>query len=216
MRDIILIGAGGFVGSAILEEALGRGFHVKGVVRNPDNIKVESENFTPVKADVMDSEKLVGVLEGSEAVISAFNPGWSNPDIYDETLKGYASIIKGVKSSGILRFQMVGGAGSLFVSPGVTLISSGEVPKKLLPGVESLAKVFTDLLIQEKILDWVYFSPAANLYPGKKTGHYRLGRDNLIVDENGESEISVQDYAKAMIDELENPQHHRERFTIGY
>jgi len=216
MKNIILIGATGFVGSAILEEALDRGFHIKGLVRNPDNVPIKNKNLAFIEADIMDTDKLVGILKGNEAVISAFNPGWSNPNIYEETIKGYKSIIDAVRESGVQRFQMVGGAGSLFVSPGVTLIDSGEVPRKLLPGVESLAKVLTDILLPEKELDWVYFSPAANLHPGERTGKYKLGKDSMIIDNNGDSDISVQDYAKAMIDELENPQHHKERFTIGY
>jgi len=216
MKNIVLIGASGFVGSAILNEALDRGIHVKAVVRNSKSVEVMNENLEVVEADVMNTSQLSEALKGADAVISAFNPGWSNPNIYDDTLKGYHFIIQAVKNAGVSRFQMVGGAGSLFVEPGLTLIASGEVPEKLRPGVESLAKVYPDYLIPEKALDWVFFSPAANLKPGERTGQYRLGKDDMIVDKNGDSEISVQDYAKAMIDELENPRHHRERFTIGY
>lgn len=216
MKNIALIGATGFVGSAIREEALKRGHNVKGIIRNPDGVVVENPNLVLVEADVMDTETLAEVLKGSDAVISAFNPGWKNPNIYEDTLRGYHSIIEAVKKADIKRFQMVGGAGSLYISPGVTLISSGQVPEKLRPGVESLAKVLPDYLIPEKELDWVFFSPAASLVPGELTGEYKMGRDEMIIGQDGESRISVQDYAKAMIDELENPHYHRERFTIGY
>lgn len=216
MKNIVLIGASGFVGSALLNELLNRGFHVKAVVRNPESIKVENLNLEIVQADVMDSKKLAGILKGSDAVVSAYNPGWSNPNIYDDTLKGYRSILDAVKEAGVNRYQMVGGAGSLFISPGVTLISSGQIPEKIFPGVESLAKVLTDYLLPEKELDWVFFSPAADIAPGERTGKYQLGKDDMVVDKDGESRISVQDYAKAMVDELESPKHHRERFTIGY
>lgn len=216
MKNIVLIGASGFVGSALLNEMLNRGFHVKAVVRNPESIKVENLNLEIVQADIMDSKKLAGILQGSDGVVSAYNPGWSNPNIYDETLKGYRSILDAVKEAGVSRYQMVGGAGSLFISPGVTLISSGQIPEKILPGVESLAKVLTDYLLPEKELDWVFFSPAADIASGERTGKYQLGKDDMVVDKDGESRISVQDYAKAMVDELESPKHHRERFTIGY
>lgn len=216
MKNIVLIGATGFVGSAILNEALERGFRVQGVVRNLEGININNKNFGAIQADVMDTNRLSEIIKGADAVISAYSPGWSNPNIYEDTLKGYSSILEAVKKAGIKRFQIVGGAGSLFISPGVTLISSGQIPLKIRPGVESLAKVLSDYLLPEKELDWVFFSPAANLTSGKRTGEYRLGKDDMVVDSRGESEISVEDYAKAMIDELENPKHHRERFTIGY
>jgi len=216
MKNIILIGATGFVGSAILNEALNRKIRVIGVVRNVEGVSLKHENFGLVQADIMDTDRLAEIMKDTDAVISAYNPGWSNPDIYDETLKGYKSIIDAVKKSAVKRLQVVGGAGSLFISPGVTLISSGKIPVKVRAGVESLAKVYSDYLIPENQIDWVFFSPAANIASGERTGKYRLGKDQMILRSNGESEISVQDYAKAMIDEFENPQHHCERFTIGY
>lgn len=216
MNNIVLIGASGFVGSAILKEALERGYHVKAVVRNPENVKVESKHLQLIKADVTDMKKLAEILKGSDAIISAYNPGWNNPNIYDDTLKGYKSIIEAAKYAGVSRLQIVGGAGSLLVAPGKTVLQSGVIPDAIKPGVESLAKVLTDYLLPEKQLDWVFFSPAGTIEPGERTGKYRLGKDNLIVDEKGNSKISVEDYAKAMLDELEAPKHHRERFTIGY
>lgn len=216
MKNIVLIGASGFVGSAILKEALERSYNVKAVVRNPENVKVESKHLQLIKADVTDIKKLAEIVKGSDAIISAYNPGWSNPNIYDDTLKGYKSIIDAAKQAGVSRLQVVGGAGSLLVAPGKTVLQSGVIPDAIKPGVESLAKVLTDYLLPEKQLDWVFFSPAGTIEPGERTGKYRLGKDNLIVDEKGNSKISVEDYAKAMLDELEAPKHHRERFTIGY
>ena len=109
-----------------------------------------------------------------------------------------------------------GGAGSLFVSPGKRLMDAGLIPESFLPALRALAEIYLVDLMAEKNIDWVFFSPAGNLEPGMRTGKFRLGKNDLIVNEKGESKISVQDYAKAMIDELENPAHHRERFTIGY
>lgn len=216
MKSIALIGATGFVGSTIRDEALSRGHKVKGIIRKTDGVVIENDNLVLVQADVMNTGILAEVLEGSDTVISAYNPGWSNPNIYDDTLKGYRSIIQATKDAGINRLQVVGGAGSLFIAKGETLISSRQVPEKIRPAVESLAKVLTDYLFPEQELDWVFFSPAGELFQGERTGRYRLGKDDMIFDKDGKSRISVQDYAKAMIDELENPRHHCERFTIGY
>lgn len=216
MKNIVLIGASGFVGSALLKEALDRGYAVKAIVRHPEKVKVENKHLQLIKADVTDAKKLAEVIKGADAVISAYNPGWSNPNIYDDTLKGYRSIIDAVKNAGVSRLQIVGGAGSLLVAPGKTVLQSGVIPDAIKPGVESLAKVLTDYLLPEKQLDWVFFSPAGTIELGERTAKYRLGKNDLIVDEKGNSKISVEDYAKAMLDELEAPKHHRERFTIGY
>lgn len=216
MKNIVLIGASGFVGSVLLKEALDRGYAVKAIVRHPEKVKVENKHLQLVKADVTDAKKLAEVVKGADAVISAYNPGWSNPNIYDDTLKGYRSIIDAVKNAGVARLQIVGGAGSLLVAPGKTVLQSGVIPDAIKPGVESLSKVLTDYLLPEKQLDWVFFSPAGTIEPGERTTKYRLGKNDLIVDEKGNSKISVEDYAKAMLDELEAPKHHRERFTIGY
>ena len=210
VKKIVLIGASGFVGSALLNEALNRDLEVTAVVRHPEKIKIENENLKVVKADVSALDEVTAVCKGADAVISAFNPGWNNPDIYDETIKVYLTIIDGVKKAGVNRFLMVGGAGSLFIAPGLRLMDSGEVPENILPGVKALGEFYLNFLKKEKEIDWVFFSPAV------RTGRYRLGKDDMIVDIVGNSHISVEDYAAAMIDELEYPKHHQERFTIGY
>ncbi len=216
MKKITIIGASGFVGSAILKEALSKGYQVKAIVRHPIKITMKDPNLQVIKADVMDENQLVDHLKGEDAVISAYNPGWANPNIYNDTLKGYSSIIHAAKKAGIKRLQVVGGAGSLFVAPGKRVMDTGKMPESIMPGVKGLAAVYEEQLVPEKKLDWTFFSPAGNLIPGQRTGKYRLGKDNLIVDAKGESRISVEDYAAAMMDELEKPKHHRERFTIGY
>ena len=216
MKKVVIIGASGFVGSAILNEALNRGFHVTAVVRHPEKIKIENENLEVKRADVSSLDEVCEVCHGADAVISAFNPGWNNPNIYKETIEVYLTIIDGVKKAGINRFLMVGGAGSLFIAPGIRLVDSGEVPEKILPGVRALSDFYLDFLKKEKEIDWVFFSPAADMAPGVRTGRYRLGKDDMIVDIVGNSHISVEDYAAAMVDELEKPEHHQERFTIGY
>ena len=216
MKKIVIIGATGYVGSAILKEALGRGHQVKAIVRDPSKLTLIHPHLKVVGGSVTDTDLLSRELAKSDAVISAFNPGWSNPNIYEETLEGYGSILCAVRNSGVHRFLMVGGAGSLLVAPGRQLMDEPDVPKKLLPGIRGMAKVYTDLLLPEKSVDWVFLSPAANMAPGERTGKFRLGKDELIVDESGDSNISVEDFAVTMIDELEQEKHHQERFTLGY
>mgnify|MGYP000232431340 FL=1 len=216
MKKIVIIGATGYVGSAILKEALGRGHQVKAIVRDPSKLTLIHPHLKVVGGSVTDTDFLSRELAKSDAVISAFNPGWSNPNIYEETLEGYGSILCAVRNSGVHRFLMVGGAGSLLVAPGRQLMDEPDVPKKLLPGIRGMAKVYTDLLLPEKSVDWVFLSPAANMAPGERTGKFRLGKDELIVDDSGDSNISVEDFAVAMIDELEQEKHHQERFTLGY
>jgi len=216
MKEIVLIGASGFVGSAILNEALDRGHKVTAVVRHPEKITIVHKNLIVKPGDVSSVETVSEVCKNKEAVISAYNPGWTNPNIYEDTLRIYPIILEGVKISGAKRLLITGGAGSLFVSPGLRLMDSGAIPEAYLPAVKSLASFFLETLSNEKYLDWVFFSPAGILEPGLRTAKFRLGKDNLIVNEKGESRISVQDYAVAMIDELEKPSHHQERFTIGY
>src|SRR5450759_156278 len=216
MKKIVLIGASGFVGSAILKEALDRGHKVIAVVRHPEKIKAVHKNLVVRQGDVSLSDTVTDVCKSADAVISAYNPGWQNPEIAEKTTKVYRSILDGVRQAGVKRFLVVGGAGSLFISPGKRLMDAGLMPESFLPAVRALADVYLIDLTAEKIIDWVFFSPAGDLHQGNRTGNFRLGKDDLIVNEKGESKISVQDYAVAMIDELEKSAHHRERFTIGY
>lgn len=216
MKNVALIGASGFVGTAILKELLARGNKVTAIVRNPEKISVKNPALTTVKADVSDTEAIEKASKGKDAIISAYNPGWNNPDIYEETLKNYTLILKAAKQSGVPRLLCVGGAGTLFCTPGVRVVDSGVIPEAIIGGVRSLGEFYLNTLMKENDIDWVFFSPAGNLEPGERTGRFRLGKDDLIVDENGNSHISVEDYAVAMVDELEQPAHHHERFTIGY
>lgn len=219
MKDIILIGASGFVGSAILEEALNRGHKVTALVRNPEKIQVKNENLTVLAVDATDVEALSKVVAGKDAVISAYNPGWGNPRLYEEILENYPKIIEGVKKAGVQRLLVVGGAGVLYVQPGMRLMDSGTLPAELMPAVNGEGELFLNILSKENDIDWVYFAPPANLGnmgKGIRTGKYRLGTDTLLVDEKGDSFISVEDYAVAMIDELEQEAYHKALFTAAY
>ena len=216
MKNVVLIGASGFVGTAILNELLNRGNKVTAIVRNPEKITISNCNLSVVKADVSDVKTITDTCKGKDVVISAYNPGWTNPAIYEETLKNYPLILKAVKQAGIKRLLCVGGAGTLFCAPGLRVVDSGAIPAEIMSGVKSLGEFYLNTLCNEKEIDWVFFSPAADMRPGVRTGRYRLGKDDMIVDIVGNSHISVEDYAAAMIDELEYPKHHQERFTIGY
>ncbi len=219
MKNVLLIGATGFVGTALLNELLSRGHKVTAIVRNSSKLKVKNENLTTVEGDATDIATVKKLATGKDAVISAYNPGWANPRQYEETLENYPKILDAAKQSGIGRLLIVGGAGTLFVKPGVRLIDTGTLPEAWLPGVKSLGEFYLNTLMNENNIDWVFLSPAGNLgnmQPGTRTGKYRMGKDDMLVDEKGESFISVEDYAVAMIDELESPKHHKERFTVAY
>ena len=216
MKKIVLIGASGFIGSAILKEALDRGHRITAVVRRPERITTSHSNLIIKQGDVSSVSTVTEVCKGADAVISAYNPGWTNPKIAADTLRIYPIILEGVRQSGVKRILITGGAGSLFVSPGIRMMDAGLLPESYLPAIKALASVYLDLLTKEREIDWVFFSPAQNIAPGKRTGKFRLGKDDMIVDQKGESNISVEDYAMAMLDELERPAHHRERFTVGY
>jgi len=215
-KNVLLIGATGFVGSAILKELVERGVNVTAVARNAAKV-AKSELVNAVEADVADVDAIAKLAEGKDAVISAYNPGWANPEIARLINENYPKILKAAKQSGVGRLLIVGGAGTLFCAPGLRVVDSGAIPEEIMGGVRPLGDFYLNTLMQEKAIDWVFFSPAGAFdEQGQRTGNYRLGKDDLIVDANGQSHISVQDYAKAMVDELETPAHHQERFTIGY
>ena len=216
MKNVVLIGASGFVGTAILNELLNRGHKVTAIVRDPAKVTASNPNLKVIQADVTDTDVLIEASKGKDAVISAYNPGWKNPNIYEETLKNYPLIVDSVKKAGVERLLIVGGAGTLFYAPGKMVMDPDDIPAKLLPGIKSLGEFYLNTLRKENDIDWIFLSPAANMTPGERTGKFRIGKDDLVVDVNGDSNISVEDYAVAMVDELEQKHHHKERFTIGY
>jgi putative NADH-flavin reductase len=211
---IALIGATGFIGSALLQEALDRGHQVTGIQRHPENLP-QHPNLVVQRGDVRNETDTAELVEGHDAVISAYSPGRDVADIYQQHIAGYRSIISAVKKAGVKRLLVVGGAGSLEVAPGVQLVDTPEFPDEWKPGSLSTREVLY-LLRDEPDLDWSYLSPSASIAPGERTGKFRLGTDQLLTDANGESRISLEDYAVAMLDELENPKHIRQRFTVGY
>ncbi|MEJ2904310.1 NAD(P)-dependent oxidoreductase [Pedobacter panaciterrae] len=212
-----LIGASGFVGTAILEELLNRGHEVTAIVRSPEKIKIDNNNLFVKGVDVNDTLALIETLKGSDAVISAYNSGWTNPNLYHDFIAGSEAIQKAVKASGVDRLIVVGGAGSLEID-GKQLVDGPDFPADYKAGATAARDYLTSLK-QEEYLQWSFFSPAIEMHPGittGRTGKYRLGTNSPVFNEDGRSTLSVQDLAMAIVDELENNKHPRQRFTAGY
>lgn len=210
---IALIGASGYVGSALLNEALARGHSVTALVTKPDKLTA-GKGVTVVKADALNSDHLSTQLRDHDAVLSAFS-GHADSDVLAYYLKGFKAIVAATKQAAVPRLLLVGGAGSLFVAPGLQVIDTPDFPAQWKATAEG-ARQALQLLQNETALDWTMLSPSAHLEPGERTAKFRLGKDELLVDANGNSRISLADYAVAMLDELERPAHHRQRFTVGY
>lgn len=215
--NIALIGATGFVGSAILPELLNRGHKVTVLARNPAKV-TPHENVKVVTADVLDSAQVARAVKGHDAVISAYNPGWQDPALYDLFMLGSLAIREGVKQAGVKRLLIVGGAASLYVAPGVQLFDTPDfqthVPAYVIPGARA-ARDELNRLRTETELDWSFISPPANLFDGPRRGAYRLGEENLLMDGDRPAGISQHDLAIAIVDEIETPRHVRRRFTAA-
>ena len=215
---VALIGATGFVGSHLLTELLNRGHDVTAIVRSPEKITTQNALLKVVKGDVFDQENLSGLLAGNDVVLSAYNPGWTNPDIYNEFLKGSVAIESATKTSGVKRYFVVGGAGSLEVAPGVQLIDTPGFPDEIKPGANA-AREYYNILKNDIELDWTVISPAIEMHQGTagiRKGVYRLGENSPVFDENGRSVISVEDMSLVIVDELEKPKFIKKRFTTAY
>ncbi len=211
---IALIGATGYVGAPLLQEALNRGHQVTALVRHPQKLTAHPQ-LTAVQADVHDSVALAEQLRGHDVVISAFNPDWGIADIREQFIAGSRAIIAASKLAGVKRLLVVGGAGSLYVAPGVQLIDTPDFPAEYKEGAEG-ARQALEILRGEQELEWTFLSPAALLVPGPRTGKFRLGQDELLMNGDEPGSISVADLAVALIDEAEQPQHVRQRFTLAY
>jgi uncharacterized protein len=208
---VALYGATGKSGSRILKELVARGHHVTAIARDPKKLPDGGKGVTVKQDDLSDPAHIAATVDGVDAVISAYGPPQDRPDdIVGVTQRQVDALSKKPNT----RLIVVGGAGGLNVAPGVTLIDSGYLPAPYLP----IAKAHVSALnvLKASKVDWTYLAPAAFFEPGQRTGKFRLGKDELIADSSQESRISMEDYAIALVDELEKPQHRGERFSVGY
>ncbi|HWV71472.1 MAG TPA: NAD(P)-dependent oxidoreductase [Pseudosphingobacterium sp.] len=218
MMKIALIGATGFVGGVVLNELLARGEAVTALVRDPSKLSVTDEKLHTIKVDVTNSEALAQAIRGYDVVISAYNAGWTNPNLYNDFLEGAKAIQEGVKQAGVKRIIVIGGAGSLYTADGVQIVDTPAFPSEWKPGATA-ARDYLNVLKEEKDLDWTFLSPAPEMHQGlprERTGSYRLGTNHPVADQNGRSWITVDDLAVAIVDETLHPKHIKQRFTVGY
>ncbi len=211
---IALIGGTGFVGTDLLAELLQRGHAVTALARDPAKY-TPADGLTVVRADALDTAQVATAVAGHNAVVSAYNPGWAEPNLGELFLQGTAAILDGARRSGVKRVLVVGGAGSLEVAPGVQLVDTPQFPAEWKTGALA-AREALNRLRTETTLDWTFVSPAAMLKPGPRTGHFRLGGDQLLMRGEQPGDISVADLAVAIVNELETPRHVRKRFTAAY
>ncbi|MFC4874926.1 NAD(P)-dependent oxidoreductase [Negadavirga shengliensis] len=218
MMKIAVIGATGFVGPHLVREALERGHEVTAIVRDPSKVKLDHPQLDVVQGDILDAADTSRLLEGHEAVLSAYNPGWENPRLYEEYLEGAMALQRAAKKAGVKRLLVIGGAGSLEIAPGVQLVDTPEFPSAWKAGATA-ARDYLNILKKETELEWTFLSPAIEMHAGittGRTGKYRQGTDQPVFDDKGVSRISAEDLVVALLDELENGAFINRRFTVAY
>ena len=203
MAKIALVGASGNIGSRILSEALSRSHQVTGIVRNPEKLSAQA-GLSIAQGDLADPNSLSKLVAGADVLVVSIR--WTD---------NAAQVLETARLAGVSRVLVVVGAGSLEASPGVRVLDTPEFPAAWRTGAEGAARALAAFR-QEQQLDWVAFSPSWTIAPGERTGKFRIGGDQLLRDDKGESLISREDFAVAIIDEIEKPQHHRQRITVGY
>ncbi|ENY6783730.1 MULTISPECIES: NAD(P)-dependent oxidoreductase [Providencia] len=211
---ISIIGATGFVGRALVAEALLRHHQVTAISRHSNQLSQHAHLITAA-GNITDIPWLTSRLKGQDVVISAFNGGWQNPNLYQDTVAGNLAILHAVQKSMVKRFIVVGGAGSLKTTAGIDLIDSPDFPAEIKPGAQAMRE-FKNQLQSIDSLDWTYVSPAAMLEEGERTETFRLGGNQLLMNGNTPAKISVEDFAVAILDEVNNSQFIRQQFTAAY
>jgi putative NADH-flavin reductase len=209
---IALIGATGFVGSAVLAELQARGHATTVLVRQAGRVEARP-GVSVVVADALDSAQVADAIAGHDAVISAYNPGWKEPRIHDLFLQGSDAIVAAARRSKV-RLLIVGGAGSLYVAPGVQLIDTPQFPAEWKQGALAAREALRRVQAEQE-LDWTFVSPPVFLTPGEHEGPYRLGGDEVLMAGEQPAGITVGDLARAIVDEIETRRHVRRRFTVA-
>jgi len=214
---LVLFGANGSAGSCIAQEALSRGHQVSAVVRDSSRFTMRHEHLTVVVGNVCDPVSVAEIVKGHDAVISAAGPGAAianDPTQAPMVVQAAHALIEGLKQAGVCRLIVVGGAGSLEVAPGVQLVDTPNFPEQYRPA--SLAHRESLKVFQQSDLDWTFFSPAAEFESDERRGVFQIGGNQLLMDAAGRSRISVQDFAIALLDEVENPQFIHRQMTAAY
>lgn len=217
MKKVAVIGATGFVGSHVVKELENRGYEVEAIVRDASKVQ-QNEKVTAKSIDVNNVDELSESLKESDAVISTYNAGWANPNLYHDFLTGSENIEKAVERSGVKRFIVVGGAGSLYTPDNIQIVDTPDFPEAYKAGATA-ARDYLNKIKENTTLDWTFFSPAIEMNPttaGTRVGKYRTSLETPVFDENGRSILSVEDVAVVLVDELEQNNHIRERFTAAY
>lgn len=213
---IVLFGATGNIGQRIVSEALSRGHDVVGVVRDPSVAKSPDPRVKLVRADATDENTVAGAVKGSDAVVCAISPRPNKQGLAAPSLvKAARGLIAGLGRANAKRLLVVGGAGSLTVG-GKRLMDSPGFPPEYKAEAQAAADALEVYRAEASKLDWTYLSPAAEIGPGRRTGNYRTTGDEFLADAQGKSHISFEDYAVAVVDELEKPKHLRKRFGVAY
>jgi putative NADH-flavin reductase len=208
---IVIFGVTGNAGSRIASEALRRGHAVVGVVREPGKAPIEGVEMR--QGDVLDAASVAEVARGADVVISAVGPG--NFERSPFLANAAKALIAGLKEAGVKRLLVVGGAGGLEAAPGLQLVDTPGFPEAW-KGIALSHRDAWHVFAEGPDLDWTYVAPAAMFEPGERTGKYRTGTNELIGDAHGSSRISMEDYAIALMDEVEKPAHVRSRMSVGY
>jgi putative NADH-flavin reductase len=210
---IAIFGAGGRIGSRIVDEALNRGHDVTAVVRNPENYTKIHAHLKVAKGDLFNSQDVETGAFDQDAVVSAYSPAAGTPA---STITEVAiPLINGLKQAHVKRLIIVGGAGSLEVAPGKQLVDTPDFPEDY-KAVSLAHREALKIYQKQKDLDWTFACPSAEIMPGERTGKFRTGTNQLLTDANGKSFISMEDFAVAIMDEIETPMHIQSIFTVGY
>ena len=208
--NVALFGATGMIGSRILAELVHRGHHVTAAARDISKIP-PTANVKPVEINILHPREVASTIHDADAALSAFNPGMEHPEIL---VTATQSLIGAAKSAHVKRLLTISGTGALFSRPGVRMVDEPDFSEYWRPAARAHANALDELMASG--LDWTAISPPPLIQPGRRTGRYRLGTDYIVEDAHGNSHISAEDFAVAMVDELEKPAHIGKRFTVGY